>query len=200
MGILTTKANLHFVNRKLYRAHRQMRLAVLEASKRFEEQQAAHAKEVILSQREAEDANSNVVPAGLVMRRGHKGQVSSEQVKCLLRKEASQQQVLVEKATKRGGRGKRSRKKTISDMSGMLQSSLTQDEMGAVAVRASSQEKLIPHPIEESKALDNNALDNNALDNNTVLSQQETGVSEETAPTEDEDAQIRRATIPGNFL
>merc|ERR1712174_121341 len=103
-------------------------------------------------------------------------------------------------ATKRGGRGKRSRKKTISDMSGMLQSSLTQDEMGAVAVRASSQEKLIPHPIEESKALDNNALDNNALDNNTVLSQQETGVSEETAPTEDEDAQIRRATIPGNFL
>merc|ERR1712176_1710162 len=189
MGILTTKANLHFVNRKLYRAHRQMRLAVLEASKRFEEQQAAHAKEVILSQREAEDANSNVVPAGLVMRRGHKGQVSSEQIKCLLRKEASQQQVLVEKATKRGGRGKRSRKKIISDMSGMLQTSLNQDEMGA-AIRAGSQEKLIPPSIEESKA----------LDNNQVLTQKEIGVPDETSATEDEDAQIRRATVPGNFL
>ena len=37
-----------------------------------------------------------------------------------MRQKQQEQQTLVEKATRRGGRGKRTRKKTISDMSGML--------------------------------------------------------------------------------
>jgi hypothetical protein len=44
----------------------------LDASKRFEEQQAEHAKEVILVQRaEQEEAEGKTEP-GLVMRHGHK--------------------------------------------------------------------------------------------------------------------------------
>ena len=67
------------VNRKLYRAHRQMRLAVLEASKRFEEQQARHAKEVLMARNEREEKaqSANMAfHAGLVMKHGHKKHVS----------------------------------------------------------------------------------------------------------------------------
>merc|ERR1712087_135809 len=45
----------------------------------------------------------------------------------------AEQQALLEKANRRGGRGRRNRKKTISDMSAMLSPSLTQDEMGETA-------------------------------------------------------------------
>ena len=115
------------VNRRLYRAHRQMRLAVLEASKRFEEQQAEHARDVILAQREQNQEQngggaSAVIHAGLVMRHGHTKQVSSEAIRAMLARDRAEQQTLVEIATRRGGRGRRSRKKTISDMSGMLSS------------------------------------------------------------------------------
>jgi hypothetical protein len=133
-----TKSNL-VVNRKLYRAHRQMRLAVLEASKRFEEQQTQYARDVILAQREKEGQQLAVggggVGAGLVMRHGHKKQVSSEAIRHLLAETRQQEQALVEKANRRGGRGRRSRKKTISDMSGML-SSMGQDEMGIISQQA----------------------------------------------------------------
>lgn len=128
------------VNRQLYRAHRQLRLSVLEASKRFEEQQAEHAREVILAQQEAEgktDQGLGMIQAGLVMRHGQKKQVSSQAIRELLQQTQSQQQALVEKANRRGGRGRRSRKKTISDMSGML-SSMGQEEMGVIASKASA--------------------------------------------------------------
>lgn len=120
------------VNRQLYRAHRQMRLAVLEASKRFEEQQTAHARDLILAQREAEGSTEQglvMIQAGLVMRHGHKKQVSSEAIRTLLLENQVQQQALVEKANRRGGRGRRSRKKTISDMSGMMGSSIGQHDV-----------------------------------------------------------------------
>lgn len=123
------------VNRQLYRAHRQMRLAVLEASKRFEEQQTAHARDLILAQREAEGTSEQglvMIQAGLVMRHGHKKQVSSEAIRTLLQENQVQQQALVEKANRRGGRGRRSRKKTISDMSGMLGSSMGQDDVSKI--------------------------------------------------------------------
>jgi hypothetical protein len=107
------------VNRKLYRAHRQMRLAVLEASKRFEEQQAEHAKQVISAAREASERH-RVVPAGLVMRHGHKKQVSTNSIRALLERNREQQNSLVEKANRSSGRGRRSKKKTVSDMSSML--------------------------------------------------------------------------------
>jgi hypothetical protein len=134
-----TKSNL-VVNRKLYRAHRQMRLAVLEASKRFEEQQTQYARDMILAQREKEGQQLAVgggVGAGLVMRHGHNKQVSSEQIRQMLAETRQQEQALVEKANRRGGRGRRSRKKTISDMSGML-SSMGQDEMGIISQQAAA--------------------------------------------------------------
>lgn len=107
------------VNRKLYRAHRQMRLAVLEASKRFEDQQFTRTKAELQAKQKAEEASVRF-GAGLVMRRGLKKELSSEAIRGLMRQKQEEQQTLVERATRRGGRGKRTRKKTISDMSGML--------------------------------------------------------------------------------
>jgi len=140
------------VNRQLYRAHRQMRLAVLEASKRFEEQQARHARDVILAQQEAEgklDDSMGMIQAGLVMKHGHREQVSSEAIRKLLRDNEVEQQALVEKFNRRGGRGRRSRKKTISDMTQMM-SSMGQDEMGMVAVTAAqfNEKDALPPPPE----------------------------------------------------
>ncbi len=134
------------VNRQLYRAHRQMRLAVLEASKRFEEQQTAHARDIILAQREAEGSNEHghvMIQAGLVMRHGHKKQVSSEAIRTLLLENQAQQQALVEKANRRGGRGRRSRKKTISDMSGMMGSSIGQHDVSKKIDSVDSSEPII---------------------------------------------------------
>merc|ERR1712070_946206 len=48
----------------------------------------------------------------------------------------AEQQVLVEKANKRGGRGRRNRKKTVSDLNAMLSPSYGQDEMVEIAKRA----------------------------------------------------------------
>ena len=123
------------VNRRLYRAHRQMRLAVLEASKRFEEQQALHARDVILAEREKQSPN---VPhgAGLVMRHGTTIQVSSEAIRAMLARERAEQQSYVEKATRKGGRGRRTRKKTVSDMSAML--SMGSEDLGSIAAAANS--------------------------------------------------------------
>lgn len=168
------------VNRQLYRAHRQMRLAVLEASKRFEEQQTRHARDVILAEREAEgktDGNmGGMIQAGLVMRHGLLKQVSSESIRRLLLKNQEEQQALVEKANRRGGRGRRSRKKTISDMSGML-SSMGQDEMTQIAKEASdAEQKAIP--------------EDRAIESPTIPEAAEL-VGNETA--------IRGATVPGNF-
>lgn len=110
------------VNRQLYRAHREMRLAVFDATKRFEEQQARRAHEILSAQRVDDGKNDDFGPvgAGLVLRRGLQKQVSSEAVGSWLKKTKEEQAVLVEKANKRGGRGKSRRKKTNSDMSGML--------------------------------------------------------------------------------
>jgi hypothetical protein len=110
------------VNRKLYRAHRHLRLAVLEASKRFEEQQAEHAKQVISAAREASERHPGrerhrVVPAGLVMWHGQKKLVSTNSIRALLDRNWEQQNSLVEKANRSSGRGRRSKKKTVSDMS-----------------------------------------------------------------------------------
>jgi hypothetical protein len=175
------------VNRKLYRAHRQMRMAVLDASKRFEEQQAAHAKEVILAQRvEQEEAEGKTEPAmgmiqaGLVMRHGHKGQVSSEAIRTMLKENRVQQQALVEKATRRGGRGRRSRKKTISDMSAMM-NSMGQDEMTSIAASAAME----PPVLEEAKTLSAKHLLGSANDSEVDLP--------------DIEGDIRGATVPGEF-
>jgi hypothetical protein len=132
------------VNRKLYRAHRQMRLAVLEASKRFEEQQAEHAKQVISAAREASERH-RVVQAGLVMRHGHKKQVSTKSIRALLERNREQQNSLVEKANRSSGRGRRSKKKTVSDMSSMLTNLNPEDLLlGAPKTGASAVDLSIP--------------------------------------------------------
>jgi hypothetical protein len=172
------------VNRKLYRAHRQMRMAVLDASKRFEEQQAEHAKEVILAQREEAEGKTEpgmgMIQAGLVMRHGHKGQVSSEAIRTMLKENRVQQQALVEKATRRGGRGRRSRKKTISDMSAMM-NSMGQDEMLNIAVSAAQD----PPVLAEAKTLSSKHLLDAANGPDLVLP--------------DIEGDLRGATVPGEF-
>lgn len=180
------------VNRKLYRAHRQMRLAVLEASKRFEEQQAEYARQVILAAREAEggtEQGMSMIQAGLVMRHGHTKQVSSKAIRKLLEENRAQQQALVEKANRRGGRGRRSRKKTTSDMSGMLQS-LGQDEMTRVAMKAAGivdTEAIIDTP---ASAVIHEASVCGASDDETIPALPDLMPAEGT---------LRGATVPGEF-
>jgi len=105
------------VNRKLYRAHRQMRLAVLEASKRFEEEQLRRTKAEL---QQAQQPEARHFGAGLVMKRGKKKEVSSDAIRKLLNERQSKQKTMVDIAARKGGRGKRVRKKTVSDMSAML--------------------------------------------------------------------------------
>mgnify|MGYP005847776877 CR=1 FL=1 len=181
------------VNRKLYRAHRQMRLAVLEASKRFEEQQAQHAKEVLLARQTDEGGGSDELDevnkpfhAGLVMKHGHTKHVSSEAINQMLRDNQVEQQALVEKATRRGGRGRRTRKKTISDMSGMLATSYGQDELDKMASDAASSENNASEAF-TSKSNSDRAVGGGVLGTPTVP---EDGLV---------DHEVREPTVPGNF-
>jgi len=105
-------------NRKLYRAHRQMRLAVLEASKRFEEEQLRRTKAEL--QEAPQPSDSRHFGAGLVMKRGKKKEVSSGAIRSLMSERMCTQKTMVDIAARKGGRGRRVRKKTVSDMSGML--------------------------------------------------------------------------------
>jgi hypothetical protein len=192
------------VNRKLYRAHRQMRLAVLEASKRFEEQQAEHAKELILAAREEDDRQLGMIQAGLVMRHGHKKQVSSQAIRSLLDSNRLQQQALVEKANKRGGRGRRSRKKTFSDMSGMLASMGSEDLTSTIA-RASAEEALDGANMEASRMYVD--MTPATVDEDEPLNQitaPELPASSEISAHDvpeltEHDGQLRAATVPGEF-
>ena len=130
------------VNRTLYRAHRQMRLAVLEASKRFEEQQAERAREILSAEEEGRAIGA--YGAGLVMRHGQRKPVTSEAVRTWLIQNEKKQEALVEKANKRCGRGRRTRKKTISDMSGMLASINTKEAANAPLSSISTEETFCP--------------------------------------------------------
>jgi len=102
------------VNRTLYRAHREFRHTLTEACKRFEDEQMRRAKESLRAQ---ESAGAKYT-AGLVMRHGQA--LSDESIKKFLAETIEQQRKKVDQANRRGGRGRHSRKKTTSDMSGML--------------------------------------------------------------------------------
>jgi hypothetical protein len=121
------------VNRTLYRAHRQMRLSVLEASKRFEEQQTQRAREMLITEGEEEGKKDayGTHGAGLVLHHGEKGKITSEAVRTWLVQNKQRQEALIENANKRGGRGSKTKNKTISDMAGML-SSMNGDENSGV--------------------------------------------------------------------
>lgn len=178
------------VNRQLYRAHRQMRQAVLDATKRFEEQQAIRAREILMAQTHEEGASSDVghVGAGLVLRRGLKKQVSSEAVGKWLQKIEEEQAELVQKANKRGGRGRSRRKKTISDMSGML-TGLSSDLKQVDMITAS-----IPSSLGEGEKLESRAASSSALAEEENISKlpSEESASEDFPP-------LRNATVPGVF-
>lgn len=93
-----------FVNRALYRKHREMRLAVLDASKQFDKKR-----------HEIRDkSNPQVHRASLIMKRGERPPVELED---------AHQRALFEAAARRCGRqtrSRRSRNKTVSDVTGML--------------------------------------------------------------------------------
>ena len=110
------------VNRSLYRAHREMRQAVLDASKRLEEYQLRRVLEEE-KQKQYTGKSDYIRPlqsAGLVMMRGQKKQMSTEQVRIILEERVREQQEKLAIASKQAGRGRPKRKKTVSDMTGML--------------------------------------------------------------------------------
>mmetsp|Transcript_1142 Transcript_1142/g.2388 ORF Transcript_1142/g.2388 Transcript_1142/m.2388 type:complete len:979 (+) Transcript_1142:261-3197(+) len=100
------------VNRDLYRAHRSMRLSIVEASKRLEEEYQRRAREEMRK----EQARSNMVP-GLIMRHG--GELSADAIKQFVVQQHKEEQDKVLAATKRNGR-RHHRNRTSSDIRGMF--------------------------------------------------------------------------------
>jgi len=96
----------------LYRAHRSMRLSVLEASTTLQEEQHRRAREEM----RREQAKSNR-SAGLIMRHG--GELSAEAIEKFIAQQQKEEQKKVQEATKRAGR-RHNRKKTSSDIRGMF--------------------------------------------------------------------------------
>jgi Ca2+-binding EF-hand superfamily protein len=83
-------------NRALYRMHREMRIAVLEASKTFDR---------------VRNERSSPEQAGLIMKRGAKPPVELQD---------KHNREMYEAAAKRCGRARRTRNKTVSDVTGMI--------------------------------------------------------------------------------
>lgn len=102
------------VNRELYRAHRSLRLAILDASKRLEDERQRRAREEMRK----EQAWSNN-GAGLIMRHG--GELSADAIKQFVVQQQKEEQRKVKEASKRSGR--HARNKTASDIRGMFSGS-----------------------------------------------------------------------------
>jgi hypothetical protein len=105
------------VNRTLYRAHRQMRLAVVEASKRFEEQRSQRARDMLSTEgggggeEEEEGKNNPYVThvAGLVLLHGETRKITSEAARTWLIQNEQRQEALIENANKCVGRGSKTK-------------------------------------------------------------------------------------------
>lgn len=185
------------VSRQLYRAHRQMRLSVLEASRRFEEEQARRARDTLMAEKAKEAGLMGLGQAGLVMRHGLKVHVTTDAIREYLEKYRAEQQQLVEKATRRGGRGRGNRKKTISDMSAMMNPSLGQDEMTMIAAKAAQSP-------DATKLILNSSLTNFAsvpeLPKTTRPLPLPPKLPKAVLPPVDVvDKSVRKPTIPGQF-
>jgi calcium-dependent protein kinase len=163
------------VNRHLYRSHRQMRLSVIDACKRFEEQQAKHAHGVLLA--EKNKASNMGGFAGLVMRRVENKTVSTEEIKNRLEQNRKQHQDLMEKANRRSGGRRSRRKRTVSDLSAMM-GSLSSEEMTKISIQA--QESSVDFLLKQPPSL--------AIP--PVI---------ETKPLENPSDNFRPATVPGDF-
>lgn len=107
------------VNRMLYRAHRQTRLAVLEASRRFEEEQlkrlAKNLNEKLPS--ESDKSNRNLFQASLIMTHSENAKATSDSVRIMAQKAKDAMQQRINIATKKSGR---CRTKSKSDMAEFL--------------------------------------------------------------------------------
>lgn len=156
------------VNRRLYRAHREFRHSVTAACKRFEDEKLRRAMET-LKARENELQSKHT--AGLVMRHGQA--LNEQSIKNFLKKTMEEQQAAVDQANRRGGRGRSSRKKTISDMSGML---------------ALSAEPTTPEPPKEKKTMAPPA----------IQARSTIGSAELSSVKENENL-LRNPTKPGQF-
>ena len=99
------------VNRTLYRMHREMRLAVLEASKQFDFKRKALQTSTTNTTSSSSEPPHVAAGAGLVMKRGAKPPVELEDL---------HNRAMFDAAAKRCGRAKRTRNKTVSDVTGML--------------------------------------------------------------------------------
>lgn len=159
------------VNRRLYRAHREFRHSVTAACKRFEDEKLRRAMET-LKARENELQSKHI--AGLVMRHGQT--LNEQSIKNFLKKTMEEQQAAVDQANRRGGRGRSSRKKTISDMSGML------------SLSAQS----TPEPPRAKKSLEQEPINNNLATRSTI------GTAELSSVKENENL-LRNPTKPGEF-
>lgn len=105
-SVMSDEKSPLLTNRALYRRHREMRLAVLEASKQFD---------LLQHSRQVQADHQIPQRAGLVMRRGTMEMASDFQL------EESRRNDVLDDASRRAGRGrKHARKKTISDMTGLM--------------------------------------------------------------------------------
>jgi len=176
------------VNRQLYRSHRQMRLSVIDACKRFEEHQARHAHGVLLAEK---NKASKAGKAGLVMRRVDNKTVSSEEIKQRLEQNRKTHQELMDKANHRSGKQRSRRKRTVSDLSAMM-GSLSSEEMTKISVQAQSTitQPLIPEDRTSSCSIESTIKPLSIIP--TVI---------ETKPLEatDDGTNFRPATVPGEF-
>eukprot|EP00934_Nitzschia_sp_Nitz4_P008766 Nitzschia sp. Nitz4//scaffold154_size52827//22184//25178//NITZ4_006776-RA/size52827-snap-gene-0.3-mRNA-1//1//CDS//3329537308//8756//frame0 len=190
--LISQNASALSVNRQLYRAHRQMRLSVLEASKLFEQEQARRARDALMAQKAKEAGLMGLGQAGLVMRHGTKLHVTTENIRQYLEDYRKEQQQLVEKANRRGGRGRGNRKKTISDMSAMLNPSMGQEELGDIASKAAARTP------EGTKQILNSSIGDLNVPELQMPGPEE--VAESEMPTlKAVKNDMRTATVPGEF-
>eukprot|EP00536_Pseudo-nitzschia_multiseries_P001316 jgi/Psemu1/234489/estExt_Genewise1.C_160147 len=175
------------VNRQLYRSHRQMRLSVIDACKRFEEHQARHAHGILL----AEKHKASMASAGLVMRRVDNKTVSSEEIKQRLEQNRKQQQELMDKANHRSGGRRSRRKKTVSDLSAMM-GSLSSEEMTKISVQAHASNASNERPPRDGRR---SSMEHTTKPMSIIPTVIETKALEES----EDGTNFRPATVPGEF-
>jgi calcium-dependent protein kinase len=169
------------VNRELYRAHRQMRLGVLEASKRLEEEQQRRAREEMRK----EQARSHKGGAGLIMRHG--GELSADAIKQFVVQRQKEEKKQIEKAVSKGGR-RHNRNKTASDIRGMFGSPTTESN--------GNNQHTLP-PIQRKKSADRaGAIPDFSNPPLTCPTPEKPSVVTGDLP---EMPQMREATKPGQF-
>lgn len=94
-----------------------MRLAVLEASKRLEEEQQRRAREELRMRKEQARSNMGAGRTRLIMRHG--GELSADAIKQFVQQQQKEEQRKVQEASKRSGR-RHQRNRTSSDIRGMF--------------------------------------------------------------------------------